>query len=280
MSNVIKGFDVIFENLDPKIIRPSLLLETDQFIIKLAENELEIEKAQRLRYQVFNVEQGKGLESARSSGRDHDEFDEYCLHLLVIEKETDKAIGTYRIHLGSVANSAKGFYSSREYAIQGLDAIADSCVELGRSCVSKEYRTGSVVALLWGGIAELLNRANLKIMLGCVSLEENNPAVAWALYDYFKANSMLSTLIKATPRKDFILPKASNEEILRYEQNEKTLRKNIPPLFKGYLRLGCKVCGEPAFDKEFGTIDFLIIVNKDEVPERYVRHFNPSAENE
>lgn len=256
-----------------------MLFETDQFVIKLAENEAEIEKAQRLRYQVFNIEQGKGLENARSTGIDHDEFDEYCLHLLVIEKTSNKVIGTYRIHLGSVANSAKGFYSSREYSIEGIDPIAEHLVELGRSCVSREYRTGAVVALLWGGIAELLNRASLNIMIGCVSLEDKNPAVAWALYDHFKEKNMISDRIIATPRPEFVLPRPLPEEMEKYSHNEKALRRCVPPLFKGYLRIGCKICGEPAFDKEFGTYDFLIIVNKDKVPERYARHFN-TAPNE
>ncbi|MFA6568989.1 MAG: GNAT family N-acetyltransferase, partial [Victivallales bacterium] len=90
------------------IISPSVLLETDNFLVKLAENTGEVEKALRLRYEVFNLEQGKGLEECDKKGIDSDEFDEFCLHLLVIEKGTEKAIGTYRVHLGSVANTAKG----------------------------------------------------------------------------------------------------------------------------------------------------------------------------
>lgn len=269
---------MIIEKLNKSIILPAILSETDLFVIKLAENESEIEKAQRLRYEVFNLEQGKGLDSARKIGIDTDEFDEYCLHLLVIEKETSKAIGTYRIHLGSVANSAMGFYSSREYDITGLDKIAESCVELGRSCVSRGYRTGAVVALLWSGIAELLNRANLKIMLGCVSLEETNPAIGWALYKSFKNCGILSEVLNAYPRPEAILENPGETEINRFLCNEKNLKRYIPPLFKGYLRLGCKICGEPAYDREFGTIDFLIIVNKNEVPERYARHFNPVSD--
>ena len=272
---------MIFKKLAEKITVPSVIAETEQYLMKLAENEAEIEQAQRLRYEVFNVEQGKGLEGSQSYGIDFDEFDEFCLHLLVTEKSSGRAVGTYRIHLGSVANSAKGFYSSREYDIKGLESIANISMELGRSCVSKDYRTGAAVALLWVGIAELLSRANLKIMIGCVSLEERNPAIAWALYRYFAANNLISDILQGKPKEKFIIEKPAEEEILAQLNNEKQLRRYIPPLLKGYLRVGCKICGEPAFDSEFGSVDFLIMVNKDEVPVRYARHFiNTFSENE
>ena len=271
---------MIFENLAEKVISPAILSETEQFILKIAEDENEIKKAQRLRFEIFNIEQGKGLESAKSTGIDIDEFDDYCLHLLVIVKESGRAVGTYRVHLGSIANSAKGFYSAREYDIKGLDKITQISMELGRSCVSREYRTGAVVGLLWSGIAELLNRTGLKIMIGCVSLEEKKPAIAWALYRYLKNCNLVSEILEAKPKEQFLLPEPPEDEIQKQLANEKSLRRNIPPLFKGYLRIGCKICGGPAWDGEFGTVDFLIIVNKDEVPERYFRHFNPPAENE
>jgi putative hemolysin len=255
------------------IISPSILLETGNFLVKLAENPEEVEKALRLRYEVFNLEQGKGLEDCDKSGIDSDEFDEFCLHLLVIEKETEKVIGTYRIHLGSVANTAKGFYSAREYEVKGLREIANYCMELGRSCVAPKYRTGSTVALMWGGIGELLNRADLRFMLGCVSLETMNPAAGWALYRYFQKNHLMSEILEAEPRGKYKLENVPEQEIEKLIQDETALKRFLPPLFKGYLRLGCKICGEPALDNEFGTIDFLIIVDKQKVPERYVRHF-------
>jgi len=255
------------------IVFPSVLLETSHFLVKLAENQEEIDKALRLRYEIFNVEQGKGLQECRKKGIDSDEFDEFCLHLLVIEKETGNAIGTYRVHLGSIANTAKGFYSSREYDINGLGEIADSCMELGRSCVAPKYRTGAIVGLMWGGIGELLNRADLRFMLGCVSMEALNPSAGWALHRYFQKKHLMSEILTSRPRKEYELKDYSEEEIQRLLSDEITLRKHIPPLFKGYLRLGCKICGDPALDNEFKTIDFLIIVDKQNVPERYIRHF-------
>ncbi len=257
------------------IVAPSVLLETGQFLVKLAENQEEVDKSLRLRYEVFNLEQGKGLENCSRKGIDSDEFDDFCLHLLVIEKKTGEVIGTYRVHLGSIANTAKGFYSSREYDIVGLREIANYCMELGRSCVAPKYRTGSIVGLMWGGIGELLNRADLRFMLGCVSLEELNPAVGWALHRYFLKKHVMSDILSAVPRKEYELTRVPENEIQKLLSDEVALKKFIPPLFKGYLRLGCKISGEPALDNEFGTIDFLIIVDKQKVPERYIRHFNP-----
>lgn len=264
----------MIEKFPKHIVTPSILAETDQFLIKFAENREEIKKALRLRYEIFNIEQGKGLKSAKEHGIDEDEFDEYCLHLLVIEKKSGHAVGTYRIHLGSVASSARGFYSSREFEIEGLDKIAAGSVEFGRSCVSSKFRTGVGVALLWGGIAELLSRVNLKYMLGCVSLEETDSAIGWALYKYFYKIGRISDKLIARPLKEFVLQYPDEDKIEKLLSNEKGLKRYIPPLFRGYLRVGSNICGEPAFDHEFGTIDFLILVERKNVPERYMRHFN------
>ncbi|MEA3490023.1 MAG: GNAT family N-acyltransferase [Candidatus Omnitrophota bacterium] len=260
-------------NVPKNIMIPPVLVETGQFMVKLAENHEEVEKAQRLRYEVFNIEQGRGLEISERYGIDFDEFDEYCLHLLVMKKNTGRVIGTYRAHLGSVANSAKGFYSSREYQIRGLYRIADKCIELGRTCVSPEFRSGAVVALLWGAISELLNRAKLSYMLGCVSLEETDPKTGWALYEYLRQSYSVHTDFSVKPRPGFVLKKPPDHEIKKILADKDALRKHIPPIFKGYLRLGARICGEPALDREFGTIDFFILVDINNVPQRYLRHF-------
>lgn len=256
------------------IVEPAVLVETKNFTVKLAENHEEVEAAQRLRYEVFNLEQGRGLESSDKYGIDFDEFDEYCLHLLVIERTKQEVVGTYRAHLGCIANSAKGFYSSKEYDIRGLYKVADKCLELGRTCISPEFRTGAAVSLLWGAITELLVRAKLIYMLGCVSLETTDPKIGWALYEYISKKHPANKNFTVTPRPGFILKRPAKHEIKKLLSNEDLIKKTIPPLFKGYLRLGGSICGEPVLDKEFGTIDFFIMVDINKVPERYIRHFN------
>jgi putative hemolysin len=264
----------VIKNFPKHITEPTVLVETDHFSVKLAKNHEEVEKAQRLRYEVFNLEQGRGLKSAEKYGIDFDEFDEYCLHLLVLEKPSGKVIGTYRAHLGCIANSAKGFYSSKEYEIHGLYKIADKCLELGRTCVSPEHRSGSVIALLWGGITELMMRANLTYMLGCVSLEVREPAIGWAVYEYIARKYQVWKDFSVIPRPGFKLERPPEHVIEKVLTDEKTLLKNIPPIFKGYLRLGARICGDPAQDREFGTIDFFILLDINKVPIRYKHHFN------
>ncbi len=268
----------MIRNFPKHIVYPPVLVDTDNFLVKLAENHEDVEKVQRLRYEVFNLEQGRGLKSAEKFGIDFDEFDEYCLHLLALDKTSGKIVGTYRAHLGCVANAAKGFYSSREYEIHGLYGIADKCIELGRTCVSPEFRSGAVIALLWAGITEILVRAKLRYMLGCVSLRETDPAIGWALHEYISKKYPGCRDFTVSPRPGFMLERPPQADIDRILSDEAGLRRRIPPIFKGYLRLGGHICGEPALDKEFGTIDFFMLVDISKVPARYKQHFNYRAD--
>ena len=252
---------------------PPLIVEQDLFLIKFAENQEEIEAALRLRYEVFNIEQGKGLQSAEIDKIDCDEFDEYCLHLIIVEKKTSRVVGTYRVNPGPVARTKLGFYAAREYNIDGLDELQDEILEVGRSCVHPDFRNGSVIGLLWSGISGTLVRAGLHYTLGCVSLDATEPDVGWALYEHFKLRGKLSRQLKATPVTGFELPPGDMEKVNELLSNKVTLLKNIPSLFKGYLRLGVKICGVPIWDKEFGTIDFLILLNYHSMPEKYLKHF-------
>jgi putative hemolysin len=256
------------------IVEPAVLVETEHFLVKLAEDHEEIENAQRLRYKVFNLEQNRGLKNTEKYGIDFDEFDEYCMHLIVIEKCSGNVVGTYRVHLGFVANSAKGFYSSREYEIHGLYNLADKCIELGRTCIEPKFRSGAIIAFMWGAITELLVRADLTYMLGCVSLESTDTTTGWALYEYLYKKNLLCRDVVAIPRPGYKLEKPARHEVDKVLANEAALKKSIPSLFKGYLHLGALICGEPAVDKDFGSIDFFIILDINKVPERYKRHFN------
>lgn len=252
------------------ITHPPVLFESENFLIKLAENPEERLLAQKLRYRVFREEQGR-LEDIDSDGVDQDAFDEYCLHLLVMERKKGEIVGTYRIHPGKIAPKKLGFYSATEYELKGIDLIAESSIEMGRSCVASEYRNGAVVALLWNGIAELQRRNFTQYLFGCVSLENKDRGIAWALFDYFERKNLvdyqrLRGVAKEHVRMDKItdkIGKMTDQELLSY----------LPPLFKGYLRLGVKICGEPVYDSEFGSIDFLILLDFMAIPDKYRRHF-------
>ena len=264
---------MIFNELPKAIIQPAMLVESSRFLVKFAENEDELKEVQRLRYKVFNEEQKRGLKISGEDGLDADEFDDYCLHLMVKEKSSGKIIGTYRAQLGFVAAAAKGFYSAREFEIRGLSKIADRCLELGRSCVSPGYRNGAVIALLWNAISEILSRSGMIYMLGCVSLETTNPRIGWALHEYLTEVNHLNRKVKAIPRSEYRLERPPISDITKALSDLEALKKHLPPLFKAYMRVGAAICGEPALDSEFGTIDFCMVVDMGKVPYRYVRHF-------
>ena len=267
-------YHINLKQFSQEIVTPAVLADSENFLIKIVETEEELKKTLRLRYEVFNIEQGKGLAKADSTGIDFDEYDEHCLQLIVVDKATNSPVGTYRVHLGHIATKARGFYASTEFKIEGLDEIAANSIEVGRSCVLPEFRTGSAVSLLWSGIGILLHRSKLQYLLGCVSMEEEDPAISWALHEYFTNNDMISDTIFAEPRESYDLKKAPKDEIDKYLVDIKnTIKQYVPPLFRGYLRLGTKICGPPIYDSEFGTIDFLILVDTFNMTARYARHF-------
>lgn len=267
-----------FFEMRQRLVTPPLIASKDQYHVMYASTPEEVQATQRLRYSVFCEEQGKGVEHA-VNGIDQDEFDEFCMHLIVRHEDEKLPVGTYRINIGPMANCDIGFYSSREFDIHGFDAIRSKTLEVGRSCVSHEYRNGTVVALLWAGISETLGRTKMHYLTGCASLEDMRPAAAWAVYDSLKSQGKLSETVQAEPRKPFELMRPDQKEIDAILNNPREFRKVIPPLFKGYLRMGGKICGPPAFDFEFGTADFLILLDTTRLPERYNKHFNvPEAE--
>lgn len=245
-----------------------VLVENRRFLIKIAENRPEIEAAMRLRYQVFKIEQGR-MAGVPGIGLDRDEYDEYCRHLLVIDRSAGRVIGTYRMQPGTVAAAGIGFYSEREYRFGGLHELMPQVFEVGRSCVAPEYRSGAAVALLWAGIAEFRRRCGFRYMLGCVSLEHTDAAIGWGLYHWLEREGRIGRLVSAVPRSGFELPLPEGGVSELAEPV-----KALPPLFKGYLRIGAKFCGVPALDREFGSIDFPVWFDFESVPERYARHFN------
>ncbi len=275
------------------MLHPSpVLAEQGNFILKLAETPAEVESAQKLRYRVFKEEQGRLAQC--TDNIDRDRFDPFCCHLLVVDKPTGKTIGTYRALPGDRTEKTGHFYSEEEFRIEGIDALRHEACEVGRSCVAPEFRSGAVAGLLWSGLAALRRRprsgreairahyarrhsstefASFHYLFGCVSLEETDPAAAFAIYELLKKQGKISPLLKAIPRPGFELDPVLRREVEAHLENGDQLLRQLPPLFKGYLRLGATICGVPAYDRDFGTIDFLILVDMREIPERYARHF-------
>ena len=268
---------MIEQEILQKLMAPPLLVEKEHFIVKFAENQQEIAAAKHLRYTVFMEEQGHGAGRSSATALDEDEFDSYCLHLIVIERTANEVIATYRVHPGVVALQGLGFYSAQEFRLEGLDKIAANSVEVGRSCVKPEYRNGTTVALLWAGMAAVLERSQCQYLLGCVSITPADPVVGRAISEYLagKGDNVFTSELAVSPQPGWELPEVDPAAVSAYTTGEKSseLRKLIPPLLKGYLRLGAKFGREPVLDKEFGTIDFLVLFNLGEIDQKYARHF-------
>ena len=266
----------LYEELKQRISFPPLIAEKAPYLIKFAETAEELLAIQKLRYRVFNEEQGKGLRSSEADGVDRDEYDDLSVHLMVCLAGTDEPVGTYRIILSQ--DSTESLYSSREFEIRGFDPLLHNTLEVGRSCVAPEHRNGGVVALLWAGISAIMTRSRMRYLTGCVSLEDRRPEAAWALYEYFRSQDLVSNEVKGIPRAPFAVERPQREKVDALLADPRALRSLFPPLLKGYFRMGAKICSEPAFDYEFGTLDFLILLDVAKLPDRYNKHFNVRLE--
>jgi putative hemolysin len=207
---------------------------------------------------VFNLELGEGLQASYTTGRDEDQYDRCCHHLLVELANTGRVVGTYRLMTKKMAG-ARGFYSASEFHLDALPPwIVEEGVELGRACVAPDHRTGRVIYLLWKGIAQYLAYNRLRYLFGCCSLPATDPGQGLALHlQLAREGRVLDGFIsRATPScscRDAVL---SQDQI------------SVPPLFKMYLNMGARVCSEPAIDREFGVIDFLIVLDVERLDER------------
>lgn len=239
-------------------------------IVRLAENQLEIEKALTLRYNVFNQELGEGLPISAQTGKDRDDYDLFCDHLIVLDKKQDSIVGTYRLLRRSVARANIGFYSETEFDLRPVYELEDEVAEIGRSCVHPEYRDGSVILLLWTGLASYMLQYNLRYLMGCGSIHSIDSDTASKIHYYLKEKDALV-------RCDLdIKPHASHKMdgfSTGFSADIKSITKSVPPLIKGYVRVGARMCSEPAVDRAFGTTDFFVFFDINEVNRRYDDHY-------
>jgi putative hemolysin len=245
--------------------RYTLLLSTDPTLI---------DAAQRLRHDVFTTEPGFALAGA-SDGRDADRFDEFCDHLLVREDNTGELVGCYRMLPPPGAIAAGGLYTATEFDVTGLDALRPSLVEMGRAVVRYDHRNGGVVLLMWAGILAYLDRSGYDYVTGCVSVPVEESDIA-------------ARQIRGV--RDFVLRRhAAPSEYTVYPYRPVTIdgegldvieppaRVTVPPLMRGYLRLGAQVCGEPAHDLDFGVGDFPALLDKRRADTRYLTRLRSVA---
>lgn len=232
----------------------SLTATTTGYTLLVADDPAQVATAQRLRYRVFAGELGATLRGP-SNGLDVDVFDAYCDHLIVRDDATGEVVGTYRmLPPGRISRR----YADGEFDLAALDPLRDVLVETGRSCVHPDHRTGAVINLMWAGIARYLHRGGHRWLGGCASVGLADAAGVWQLV---RAKHMSPPLLRVRPHRPWIAGA------------DPSGRPVVPPLLRGYLRLGAWVCGPPAFDPDFGCADLYVLLSVDRVDPRYLRHF-------
>ncbi|MFG3497602.1 GNAT family N-acetyltransferase [Streptomyces sp. NPDC047928] len=234
-----------------------------RYAVRLARHQDEVRAAQRLRHLVFAGELGARVEGPEP-GLDSDAFDAYCDHLLVHEETTGEIVGTYRLLPPDRARIAGRLYSEGEFDLTRLAPVRDDLVEVGRSCVHPAHRNGAVISLIWAGIARYMTRTGHEWLAGCCSVPlSDGGALAAATWRTVKARHLAPEEYWVTPHKLW-----SPEGI-----DVPAGRTQLPPLLRGYLRLGAWVCGAPAHDVDFGVADLYVLLSLRRTDPRYLRHF-------
>jgi len=250
-------------------------IRNGSLVARLAGNEADVDAAQALRYRVF-FEEMKARPSARNVAlaRDFDDFDQVCDHLLVIADDCPDlpggVVGTYRLLRRGVADAGPGFYSSGEYDLSRLLAVDGEILELGRSCVDAGHRTRPTMQLLWQTIAAYLSHHDIKLMFGCTSLPGADPrrlSVALSYLYHFHLGPEAMRPV-ALPERYINMARIAKSEI-----NTRAALSALPPLIKGYIRLGWFVGDGAVVDEQFNTTDVCILVKTDLVTEKYYRHY-------
>jgi putative hemolysin len=240
-----------------------------RYSLLLSNDSAQIEAAQRLRHDVFSSEPGFAL-AADSDGLDADRFDEHCDHLLVREENSGQLVGCYRMLTPTGAVAAGGLYTATEFDVNALDSLRPSLVEMGRAVVHNDHRNGAVVLLMWAGILAYLDHCDYDYVTGCVSVPvvvEGEPPGTQirGVRDFVLKRHAAADEYRMRPYRPVVIDGQSLDEIAP------PARPVIPPLMRGYLRLGARICGEPAHDPDFGVGDFPALLDKRQADTRYLR---------
>lgn len=241
------------------------LHQAHSLYLSLAAGPDDIRAAQRLRHRVFIEEMGALLDG-NEHGIESDHFDPYCQHLLVRDAAADnRVVGCYRILTHTQAARAGGYYSETEFDLGEIFNLPGSFMEVGRTCVHPDYRNGATIALLWRGLARFMVMNRFDYLMGCASIPLNGGvSCVIDLYHALACTHLTPPGLRVYPR----LPLLGLYPSLHNNKEIET-----PALLKAYLRMGARVCGEPAWDPQFNVADFFLLLSVNELHPRYSRHF-------
>src|SRR6266568_3702377 len=239
------------------------LAKRPTYLARLARSADEVRAAQRLRFEVFNLELNEGLAESHFTGLDIDPFDTVCHHLVVEHVPTREIVGTYRLQTGKCAAANIGYYSEREFDFGTYEPLRGEMIELGRACVHAAHRNFNLLHLLWRGIARYACERNARFLVGCSSLTSQDPVEGAAMYELLRGKHLARPKWRTVPHPAF-----------RVDVDLVSASCTPPPkLMRAYLSTGAKICGPPAMDQEFGTIDFLTLLDLHALPRIVRAHF-------
>lgn len=251
----------------PELI-PPIDMKSGPYRADFARTPEELDEVLRLRFQIFNLELGEGLDTSYASRMDRDPYDDQCHHLIVRDTRTRELVGTYRMQTHAMATLGRGFYSDDEFDLSRLpEELRHQALELGRACIAAPHRNGRVLFLLWRGLFAYLRHNNLRYMFGCCSLTSQDPAEGWALYTRLQRAGNVRSPFLIEPRPPCECPRVpfSEEEIAGTE---------LPRLMSLYIDYGASICSLPALDTAFKTIDFLALFDLQIIPPKLIKIFS------
>lgn len=241
---------------------PTLERTAGSYRLRFGRTSADLAAVQRLRFEVFNRELGEGLAASWVTGRDADPWDEIFHHIVIEHTPSGEIVGSYRLQTGDMAEQHGGFYSEAEFDLGRLPReLLRETVEIGRACVHAEHRNGRVIHLLWRGLAAYLMWNAKRYLFGCCSLPTLEPASGAAVWRQLKLEGFVSNSRSVAPQRGL----GCN---VRSGPARELTRDELPPLFQSYLNLGAEVCGPPAIDAEFGSIDFFVLLDVEQLDAR------------
>ena len=246
---------------------PETAVETysdSKYEAKLVETKDEFEKVLRLRRDVFRGELSNDQNAELYS--DLDSYDARCVHLLVTEKATGLTVGTYRLNTYKNAGSVEGFYASTEFCLEALPLeMLERSAEIGRACIAREHRNSRVLFLLWRLLAAHMEASECRYLFGCCSVFTQDAQIAANVLAKLTNDGHVDETIDVTPRPGLAI---LNDELVGDSSSAR-----IPPLVNIYMRIGAKVCGEPAIDRDFKTVDYFVVFDLKEINKKYRKMF-------
>lgn len=240
----------------------------ERYTVRLAEDRHEVEAALSLRYDVFSVEMSGRKAAGGETRLEFDAYDFKCRHLIVVSKETGKTVGTYRLNSTETVRSTDDFYSANEFTIEDLprEVLRDG-IEIGRACIALEHRNTKVFFLLWKALLACLRQSGKRYFFGCCSIFTQDQTAGRKVFRRLIRDGRMHESFSVMPCRNGLSLVGEEDEVDADEVE-------LPALFNMYLRIGARVCGPPMIDREFGTIDFFVVLDTKDVPERYRKMFS------